>query len=127
MPISLKQLKGLNISIPKEPKIRIIIPKPIGKEILFIEKVLKTSGYDFEKEYRFDTKRKFRFDWCVTSLKLGVEYEGIFSEKSRHTTKIGYTGDSRKYNYATIKGWKVLRYTALSYKDFENDLKDIEK
>ncbi|WP_290861894.1 hypothetical protein [Flavobacterium sp.] len=79
------------------------------------------SGY--VRELKFDEVRRFRFDWAIPELKLAIEYEGLNSEKSRHTTKKGYTGDCVKYNLAILNGWKVLRYTALNYSDFPQDIK----
>jgi hypothetical protein len=77
---------------------------------------------EYVTEHQFDDKRRFRFDWAIPELKLAIEYEGIFSEKSGHTTVNGYTKDVKKYNLATIQGWKVLRYTALNYSDLAQDL-----
>lgn len=68
-------------------------------------------------EHRFDKNRMWRFDWCLPAVKIAIEYEGIFSNKSRHTTISGFTGDIDKYNAATQAGWKVIRLTA---KDFKN-------
>jgi very-short-patch-repair endonuclease len=79
------------------------------------------SGY--VHELKFDDIRRYRFDWAIPDLKLAIEYEGLNSEKSRHTTKKGYTGDCQKYNLAVINGWKVLRYTAMNYSDFAQDIK----
>lgn len=78
----------------------------------------------YESEYQFDKKRKFRFDWAIPSLMLAIEYEGLMSDKSGHTTVTGYTKDCIKYNLAATQGWKVLRYTALNV---QNILGDIEK
>lgn len=77
---------------------------------------------EYVTEHQFDDKRRFRFDWAIPELKIAIEYEGIFSEKSGHTTVNGYTKDVKKYNLATIQGWKVLRYTALNYSDLAQDL-----
>ena len=77
---------------------------------------------DFVTEYKFDDVRRFRFDWAVIDLKIGIEYEGIISEKSRHTTIEGFTNDCTKYNLAIQNGWRVLRYTAGNYKNLEEDL-----
>jgi hypothetical protein len=77
----------------------------------------------FVSELKFDEFRRYRFDWAIPDLKIAIEYEGLNSEKSRHTTKKGYTGDCEKYNKATIQGWKILRYTALNYSDFAQDIK----
>lgn len=82
---------------------------------------------DFVEELRFHDQRKFRFDWAIPSLKIAIEYEGTVSEKSRHTTIKGYSNDTTKYNLATINGWRVLRYTALTYKNLPTDLKKILK
>lgn len=75
------------------------------------------------EEHRFHPKRKWRFDWCIDSLKVAFEYEGIYSEQSRHTNRKGYSRDTEKYNAAVALGWNVYRYTAMTYKNLENDLK----
>jgi hypothetical protein len=69
-------------------------------------------GNHLVREYRFHPIRKWRFDWCFPSGKIALEYEGIFSRKSRHTTKAGYSGDCEKYNHAALLGWRVFRFTA---------------
>jgi len=75
------------------------------------------------EELQFHHKRKFRFDWALPELMVAIEYEGLMSEKSGHTTIGGYTKDCEKYNLAQICGWKVLRYTAVNYQNLERDLK----
>lgn len=110
------------INIPPEPEKKSIIPKPIGKYKLHIISVLEASGAKFIPEFKFSEERNFRFDWAIPDLMLAIEYEGIFSEKSGHTTLSGYKKDVEKYNLATKLGWKILRYTADNYLDFENDL-----
>lgn len=79
------------------------------------------------EELQFHPRRKFRFDWAIPSMMIAVEYEGLISKKSRHTTISGYTNDCQKYNEAQILGWTVLRYTAKNYKDVEPDLKNLIK
>mgnify|MGYP003592204830 CR=1 FL=1 len=123
----LENLKGKVKSIhrPSEPKNGVKIPKSIGKYKLHIIQVLKDSGLKFEEEYEFSPDRKFRFDWALPDLMIAIEYEGIFSEKSGHTTLDGYQKDVVKYNLATKLGWKLLRYTADNYLELENDLNEI--
>ncbi|WP_142783369.1 hypothetical protein [Changchengzhania lutea] len=89
--------------------------------------VLKREGMieNYVEELQFDDVRKFRFDWALPDLKIAIEYEGIFSKKSRHTTIKGFTTDCEKYNLAQIMGWKVLRYTANNYQNIEKDLKKL--
>ncbi len=41
----------------------------------------------FEREYRFDDVRRFRFDVAVPSLKLAVEIDGGIFGKGGHSTR----------------------------------------
>jgi very-short-patch-repair endonuclease len=80
------------------------------------------KGLILEREYEF-SDRKFRFDFCFPALKLAIEFEGgIFIPKSGHNTAKHYTKDTFKYNLATIKGFRILRYTAMNYTSAINDL-----
>ena len=85
---------------------------------------LKKKGVieDFTLEKRFDKIRRFRFDYAIEEKKIAIEYEGVFSTKSRHTGKMGYSKDCEKYNLAILNGWKVLRYTAVNFGNLEKDL-----
>lgn len=67
------------------------------------------------EEYRFHPERQWRFDWLIKDLKLAVEFNGIMSEKSRHTTVTGYTGDMDKINAAQALGYRVIQLTPLNY------------
>lgn len=87
-----------------------------------IKLVLQLMNIDFVSEFKFHETRQWRFDISIPSLKIAIEYEGIMSRKSRHTTIIGYTKDCEKYNAATIAGWRVLRYNAINYKSLGDDL-----
>ena len=107
---------------------------PGKRGIDFIRKVLYDRGIIYTTERQFLPDRKFKFDIAFERLihtiptkviKIAVEYEGVFSEKSRHTSVTGYSRDSTKYNLAAINGWIVLRYTAMTYKNFEKELKMI--
>jgi hypothetical protein len=75
-----------------------------------------------EDEYKFHPERKFRFDHAIPSLMIAVEYEGLFSDKSGHTTPGGYTKDTDKYNLAQSMGWIVIRLTAMNYKSLIKEL-----
>lgn len=79
-------------------------------------------GLVLEEEYKFALPRKFRFDWAIPGKMIAIEYEGLMSEKSGHTTVKGYTKDTNKYNMAAGLGWKVLRFTALNYKELITEL-----
>lgn len=76
-----------------------------------------------EEEYKFHPDRNFRFDWCIPALRIAVEYEGgIFDPNGDHRSVKGISRDVTKYNLAAIDGWKVLRFTALDYKNLINEL-----
>ena len=123
------KLKGLKvddnkINETKKPKI-VIVKRSLEKDTIHaILDMLKLTNQieDYVTEHQFDEVRKFRFDWAIPSLMIAIEFEGIMSEKSRHTTKTGYSKDTEKYNLAAISGWIVLRYTVLTYGNLERDL-----
>lgn len=107
---------------PKRP------PKPkTYVEVNFMRQILELSGLPYVSELQFakHLKRRFKFDFAVPELKIAIEYEGINSSKSRHTSITGYTKDCEKYNLAAKLGWHILRYTCLNYKDFHQDLQEI--
>lgn len=79
----------------------------------------------FATEFKFSEERKFKFDYAFPGLMISCEYEGLLSEKSGHTTVTGYTNNTVKYNLATCLGWRMLRYTALNYKELESDLRKL--
>lgn len=92
---------------------------------LFIEAHLNSIWKDdkiCELEFAKKKNRKFRFDWANEKLMIAVEYEGIYSAKSGHTTHTGYNKDTIKYNLAASLGWVVYRYTAANFKNIINDL-----
>ena len=70
-----------------------------------------------EREYRFAPPRRFRADFAYPERKLLIEVEGGVWTRGRHTRGAGYTSDAEKYNLATVKGWRVLRFTGDMIKD----------
>lgn len=116
-----REIKPKANSRPATKKLAKAAPKSLGH----IMKVLETAGIAYQTEYVFAKPRKFRFDIAIPEKRIAIEYEGLMSKKSRHTTVTGYTNDATKYNLAQSLGWKVYRYTTLNCKDFENDLKTI--
>ena len=87
-----------------------------------IEWVLIEKKISYSKEFKFLPNRKFRFDFYLPDFLTGIEYEGIISAKSRHTSLKGFTTDCEKYNLAQINGYTVLRYTALNVSEFSEHL-----
>ncbi len=111
---------------PKSRKKR--VPSQPCKQVLWMWGQLvwwaMDRGIMVEREFFFAKPRRWKFDFAVPDNKIGIEYEGINSKKSRHTTLTGYTGDTDKYNAAQALGYKILRFTALNYRTV---LKELEK
>lgn len=64
-----------------------------------------------EREYQFNEKRKYRFDFAWPQLKVAVEIEGGAWSGGRHTRGAGFTHDCKKYNLAAASKWLVFRFT----------------
>lgn len=62
------------------------------------------------REFQFDSRRGWRFDFAWPGAKLAVEVEGGVWRNGRHNRPLGIQEDMRKYNAAAIQGWLLLRY-----------------
>ena len=80
-----------------------------GESLLKMQ--LKALKIEFEQEFKFHAKRKWRADFHITGKKLLVEVEGGIWSGGRHTRGKGYLGDMEKYNAATVMGYQVLRFS----------------
>lgn len=112
----------------EEPKKKVVKARNDCPQVQWMHWQLKyfclEEGIRFEKEYYFALPRKFRFDFALPDQKIAVEYDGVVSERSGHTTLVGMSSDNEKINLAISLGWRVLRYTVLNY---NNVLQDIKK
>lgn len=72
---------------------------------------LKTLKIEFEQEFEFHPKRKWRADFHLVGKKILVEVEGGIWSGGRHTRGKGYIGDMEKYNAATMMGYQVIRFS----------------
>ena len=64
----------------------------------------------WEEEYRFHPRRRWRFDFAWPEHKLAVEVEGVTGGAGgRHQRREGFIEDLDKYSEAWRLGWKVLR------------------
>lgn len=63
------------------------------------------------REFVFDDKRKWKFDFAWPRLFLAAEIEGGTFSGGRHTRGVGFAKDAEKYNAAVLQGWRVLRFT----------------
>ena len=81
----------------------------VGESELVIQ--LKALKIEFEREFKFHAKRKWRADFHITGKKLLVEVEGGIWSGGRHTRGKGYLGDMEKYNAATVMGYRLIRFS----------------
>lgn len=72
---------------------------------------LRALGIGFSQEYQFHPDRKWRLDFAIPYLKIGVEVHGGVHTRGRHTRGTGFTGDREKMNEALILGWAILEVT----------------
>ena len=98
------------------PKGRSRRPKVKGEKIpnefeAKLARELKTLKIEFEQEFEFHPKRKWRADFHLVGKKILVEVEGAIWSGGRHTRGKGYIGDMEKYNAATMMGFQVLRFS----------------
>ena len=99
--------------------------KPDPKGLKYIKDELALAGFKVLTEFQFAKPRKFMADIKISHSNILIEYEGLVSSKSRHTTLTGYTNDCDKYNLANDLDYKVYRYTALNYKNIHELIKQL--
>lgn len=76
-----------------------------------LSKLSLKYGFSFEREKVFSNDYKYRFDYAIPDLKIGIEIEGGIYVFGRHNIPTGYTEDCIKYNIAQSEGWMVYRFT----------------
>ncbi len=107
----------------KAPSVRKKQLKPTKDFAGQIAAALNMLGISCEREYRFIKDRRFRFDVAIPGHKIAVEFEGGVFTNGRHTRGAGYVNDAKKYNLATMHGWKLLRYTTETTKEMNWEFK----
>ncbi|WP_347473246.1 DUF559 domain-containing protein (plasmid) [Acinetobacter thermotolerans] len=80
-----------------------------GEQTLSLQ--LKALKIEFEREFQFFPKRKWRADFHLVGKKILIEVEGGIWSGGRHTRAKGYLGDMEKYNAATMMGYQVIRFS----------------
>lgn len=109
-----------------------------SKEKLALDKLIRDycANWNFtvQAEFIFHPVRKWRLDWYVPEVKVGIEFQGLDlghakNLKNGHQTAVGRTNDCQKANQAQILGITILQYTALNdqWKEFAEDFWAIVK
>ena len=81
----------------------------VGESLLATQ--LKALKIEFEREFKFHHKRKWKADFLITGKQILVEVEGGIWSGGRHTRGKGYIGDMEKYNAAVMMGYQVIRFS----------------
>lgn len=59
-------------------------------------------------EFRFDEKRKWRFDFAWPEWRLALEVQGGLFTNGRHSRGAALLKEHEKLNAAACAGWRVL-------------------
>ena len=78
---------------------------------MFRRKLAAFTGCEIKPEHIFSPWRRWRLDFAIVDLKIGIEIEGGVWANGRHTRGKGFIDDMEKYNAAATLGWVVLRFT----------------
>lgn len=77
-----------------------------------VELICKADGLPMPTpEYRFDSKRRWRIDFCWPAYLVALEIEGGVFTRGRHTRPTGFLRDMEKYNRAAELGYRIFRCT----------------
>ena len=78
---------------------------------LFRRTLESFTGCHVVAEHKFHDTRKWRLDFAIVGLKIGIEIEGGVWTNGAHTRGKGFVDDMEKYNAAATLGWVILRFT----------------
>ncbi len=96
------------------------VPREKPKGLIWLEWNLtywaNERSLSHAREYKFCNDRKWSFDFAFPSIKIAVEYEGIYNQgMNGHTSQKHFNKDIEKYTRAQTMGWQVIRVTAKNY------------
>lgn len=83
---------------------------PLERDLELQLKSAKSPSW--QAEFRFDAKRRWRFDFAWPEKAIAVEVMGGTWRGGRHTRGAGYEQDCEKSNAAQRAGWRVFKYTS---------------
>ena len=73
---------------------------------------------DFAERYaKSKRSKRYRADFAHVPSRCLIEIQGGTFSRGRHVTGSGYERDARKFNLATMSGWKVFLLTSQTAKD----------
>jgi hypothetical protein len=86
-------------------------PKTPGSRLeeTFLRLWRLAGGPELEREYRFDSERRWRADFAHLPTRCLIEIEGGIWVNGRHNRAAGFNADLEKYLEAGLSGWHVFR------------------
>jgi hypothetical protein len=128
---TMKDVERLNRNLSNKDKAKNHKVKKIKKNqpdyVGMICAALSALKIEYIREYKFLHDRRFRFDIAIPRHHIAIEFEGGIWNNGRHTRGKGYASDVKKYNLATMYGWKLLRYTTEDTKEKNWEFKIAEE
>ena len=79
----------------------------------------------FERNYQFDTPRRWELDFAWLTSRVAIEVQGGVHSRGAHVRPDGFQRDCRKSRRAQLMGWIVLPCTAADLKD-KSIIADVE-
>jgi very-short-patch-repair endonuclease len=71
----------------------------------------------FERNYQFDTPRRWELDFAWLSARVAIEVQGGVHSRGAHVRPDGFKRDCRKSRRAQLMGWIVFPCTSADLKD----------
>jgi len=100
-------------------------PSSLERTFTFYWRALADGLPEPERECRFASPRRWRFDFAWPAQRVAVECDGGTYSGGRHTRGDGYRRDAEKLNAASALGWRVFRVTADMLRDDPHGVVDM--
>lgn len=85
--------------------------------------ILDTYGINYVTEYRFHSKRRWRFDIAIIERKIAFEYDGLRFNRGKlvgHGSIKQMQSDREKSNAALLLGWSVYRFMPQHFRSLKS-------
>jgi very-short-patch-repair endonuclease len=82
-----------------------------------VELILAGHKIEFIREYRFNSARRWRADFCIPQYKILIEVMGGTWTSGKHSRGKGQRNDYEKNNSAVMLGYNCLYYTSDMIRD----------
>lgn len=89
-----------------------------------VELILSGHKIEFIREYRFNSARKWRADFCIPRFKILIEIMGGTWAQGKHSRGAGQRNDYEKNNSAVALGYTCLYYSSDMIRDNPGQILD---